>query len=364
MTKQLNRRKLLKTAALGTVAAAAGGGFAAPAIASGKRQWKMAMTYQKELPGLGKGAVRLAKRITDMSGGALEIKPYGGGELVPPFGVFDGVAQGTAEMGFSASYYWLSKNKSCAFFTAVPGGMTAFEMNGWLYFGGGIKLWHELYSQFGLIAFPAGQTGCQMGGWFNKKLNRPEDLKGLKMRMPGLGGEVFARLGGNPQNIPPQELFTSLQSGVIDGLEWVGPWNDMALGFHKIAKYYYGPGFHEGSATLELMLNKKAWDSLPKELQRIIKIACATENSLMHAEYQANNAAGFAQLQKEGKVEIRPYPNAVLKAFFDMSKQVQAETAAAGALEKKIYESYHNFQKQNMAMGDVTERAFMNGRAL
>ena len=189
------------------------------------------MTWQKSLPGLGTGAVRLANRITALSEGRLEVKPYGSGELVPAFGVFDAVAQGTAEMAHAAPYYWLNKNRASAFFCTVPGGLTAQEQNTWLYFGGGQKLWDELYSGFGLKSFPAGNTGSQMGGWFNREINQVEDLKGLKMRIPGLGGEVLNRLGGSSQTIPSQELFTAMQSGVIDALEWVGPWNDMALDF-------------------------------------------------------------------------------------------------------------------------------------
>ena len=172
-----------------------------------------------------------------------------------------------AHIGHSASYYWLNKNKAAAFFCVVPGGLTAQEQNGWLYFGGGKQLWDELYDPFGLIAFPAGNTGCQMGGWFNRELKSIKDIKGLKMRMPGLGGEVFSKLGGSAQVIPPQDLFTSMQSGLIDALEWVGPWNDISLGFHKVSKYYYGPAFHEAGPTLEFMVNKQEYNSLTDDLK-------------------------------------------------------------------------------------------------
>ncbi len=357
MTKT-DRRKFLA----GSAAALAASSFAKPAIASGNIEWKMVMTWQKTLPGLGTGAVRLAKRITSLSDGRLTVKPYGGGELVPALQVFDAVSQGTAEMGHCAPYYWLNKNRSTAFFCTVPGGLTAQEQNAWLYFGGGQQLWDELYAEFGLRAFPAGNTGAQMGGWFNREINSLEDIKGIKMRIPGLAGEVIDALGGSSQVIPSQELFTSLQSGVIDALEWVGPWNDIALGFHKAAKYYYGPGFHEGGPTLELMVNKKAFDALPKDLQTIVKAACATENILMEAEYYRNNVVSFQALKDKHKVDIRAFPDEVLKEFFTVSEQIVADTAKEGDINKRIYESYNDFRKASMDMGFVSEFAFLKGR--
>lgn len=359
----LGRREVLK-GALGAGAVAATGGFAAPAIAQGKRQWKMVMTWQTALPGLGTGAVRLAKRIQAMSDGELEVKYYGGGELVPPLGVFDAVSSGTAEMGHTAPYYWLSKNRSCAFFCTVPGGLTAQEQNAWLYFGGGLKLWHELYDQFGLIAFPAGNTGTQMGGWFKKELKTTEDLKGLKMRIPGLGGEVFAKLGGVPEVIPPQDLFTALESGRIDATEWVGPWNDISLGFFKAAKYYYGPGFHEGGPTLELMINKRAYAELPKHLQQVVKVACATENMLMESEYYYQNIQAMQELKKKHNVKVQRYPDEILKEFFRVSEEVVADTANLGDINRRIYESYKQFREQSMDSAGVLELGFMNGRML
>lgn len=370
MTKNnpIPRRQLLKSAAAAAAVVAAAGvtsakEVGAPAILSGKRQWKMVMTWQKLLPGLGTGAVRLAERITRLSEGRLEVKAYGGGELVPALEVFDAVSQGTAEMGHCAPYYWLNKSKATAFFCGVPGGLTFQEQNGWLYFGGGQKLWDELYAPFGLKSFPAGNTGCQMGGWFNRELKSKEDIKGLKMRIPGLGGEVFSRLGGSAQVIPPQELFTAMQSGVIDALEWVGPWNDLSLGFHRVSKYYYGPAFQEGAPTLELMVNKKAFDALPQDLQQIVKVACATENDVMTAEYHANNIHAFQRMKYEYKVDIRSYPKDLLKAFFLMSEDVAASVAEESPIAKKIYESYATYRKASIGLADVTERAFLNARA-
>lgn len=360
MAQPSNRRQFLKTAGLAGAAATFSG--AAPAIAQEKRVWKMVMTWQKALPGLGTGAVRLAERITRMSEGKLEIRVYGGGELVPALGCFDAVADGTAEMAHGAPYYWLSKNRSCAFFCGVPGGLTAQEQNAWLYFGDGLKLWHELYAQYGLIAFPAGNTGTQMGGWFKKPLHTLADLNGLKMRIPGLAGEVLARLGGNPQTIPGAEIFTALQSGVIDATEWVGPWNDMSLGFHKVAKHYYGPAFQEGGPTLELMLNRKAYLSLPDDLQNIIKVACATENMLMLSEFQYNNLRAFDELKKDTSVTIAPYPDEILKAFFSTAEEVVASTADLGDINKRIYQSYADFRKACVEHAPVMEYGFMRAR--
>lgn len=355
------RRRFLKTAALG-VGALAASSFPAPAIAKGLREWKMVMTWQKQLPGLGTGAVRLAERITRLSEGRLKVTPFGAGELVPAFGCFDAVAQGTAEMAHGGAYYWLSKNRSFAFFCAVPGGLTAQEHNAWLYFGDGLQLMHELYRPFGIISFPAGNTGTQMGGWYKKPLNSLADIEGLKMRIPGLAGEVFALLGGNPLNIPGSEIFTALQSGVIDATEWVGPWNDMALGFHKVAPYYYGPAFQEGGPMLDCMINLQAYESLPEELKQVVKTACATENQLMLSEFQFNNLRAFGELRKDKSVHIGTYPQDILSAFFNKSQEVLAETAELGAINRRIYESYAAFRTMAVENSPVSEYGFMRAR--
>jgi TRAP-type mannitol/chloroaromatic compound transport system substrate-binding protein len=357
---KLSRRNFFKKASLAGLSTAL---IPAYAISKPKNyEWKMIMTWQKTLPGLGTGAIRLAKRIEDLSSGRIKIKIFSGGELVPPTGIFDAVANGVAELGHTAPYYWLNKNKSCAFFCSVPGGLTSFEQNAWVYYGGGQRLWDELYGEFGLKSFLAGNTGTQMGGWFNKEINQVSDLKGLKVRMPGLAGEVLNRLGGTVQNIPPQELFSAIQSGVIDGLEWVGPWNDIALGFHKAAKYYYGPGFHEGGPALELMINKEVYDGLDSELQNIVKVAAAAENSLMASEFYANNLKTFAVFEKNFNVRPRVLPNEVLKQLFEISKEVVAETATESAISKKIYNSFNKFQKVSIETSGVTEYGFLHAR--
>ena len=258
-----SRRSFLRKAPLAASAALVACGQAqegnAPSIQTRKNfKWKMVTTWPKDFPGLGTGANRLAQTIGDMSGGQLEVKVYGAGELVPAMGVFDGVAGGTAEMGHASAYYWKGKHEATQFFSAVPFGLTAQEINGWLSYGGGQELWDELYAGFGLKAFPAGNTGVQMGGWFNREINALDDFSGLVMRMPGLGGEVLRRLDATVQNLPGGEIFQALKTGAIDATEWVGPYNDLAFGFHQAAKYYYWPGWHEPGTTMEAMINRTA----------------------------------------------------------------------------------------------------------
>jgi len=249
----------------------------------------MVTTWPKNFPGLGTGANDLAKLITEMTGGRLSVKVYGANELVPAFEVFDAVSRGTAQMGHGAAYYWKGKSEAAQFFSAVPFGLTAQEMNGWLYSGGGMELWQELYEPFGLIPAAAGNTGVQMAGWFNKQINSPADLKGLKMRIPGLGGEVLKRAGGTPVSLPGGEIFSSLKTGAIDATEWVGPYNDLAFGLHKAAKYYYYPGWQEPGTTLEALINKQAFEELTKDLQSIVLNACKVVNQQMLTEYTTRN---------------------------------------------------------------------------
>ncbi|MEJ6773496.1 MAG: TRAP transporter substrate-binding protein, partial [Porticoccaceae bacterium] len=213
--------------------------------------WKLVTTWPKNYPGLGTAPENFAKKVEAMSGGRLTIKVFGAGQLVPAFEVFDAVAQGTAQVGHGAAYYWTGKSKATSLFTAVPFGLNAQEMNGWLHYGGGLELWRELYAPFNLVPFAGGSTGVQMAGWFNREINSMEDIKGLKMRIPGLGGDVISRAGGVAVTIPGGELYTSMQTGVIDATEWVGPYNDLAFGFHQVAKYYYYPGWHEPGPILE-----------------------------------------------------------------------------------------------------------------
>ena len=344
----------------------AGSVVSAPAIAATgqKYKWKMVTTWPKNFPGLGTGANNLAKLITEMSGGRIELKVYGAKELVPAFEVFDAVSRGTAEMGHGAAYYWKGKTEAAQFFAAVPYGLTAQEMNGWLYHGGGMALWMKIYDRFNLVPAAAGNTGVQMGGWFNKEINSLQDLKGLKMRIPGLGGEVLKRAGGTPVNLPGSELYTSLQSGAIDATEWVGPYNDLAFGLYKAARYYYYPGWHEPGSTLEAMINKDAFSKLPKDLQSIVLNACKVVNQDMLAEYTARNNAALHTLVNKHKVDLRQFPDDVLAKLRQLSDEVVAEVAAKDKLTKEVYESFRTFRDQVMEWHKVSEQSYMRAREL
>jgi len=325
-------------------------------------KWKMVTTWPKNFPGLGTGANFLAERITQMSGGRIQVKVYGAKELVPAFEVFSAVSQGTAELGHGSAYYWKGKSEAAQFFSAVPFGLTADEMNAWLYHGGGMELWQETYQPFGLVPMAAGNTGVQMAGWFNKEINSVEDLRGLKMRIPGLGGEVLSRAGGTPVSLPGGELFTSLQSGAIDATEWVGPYNDLAFGFYKAARYYYYPGWHEPGTTLECMVNKAAFDALPDDLQAIMLNAARVANQDMLTEYIARNNQALRTLVDEHQVDVRQLPDSVLERLRELSDQVVAEIAAKDALSQRVHASFQAFREQVVQWSDISARAYLNAR--
>ena len=349
----MKRRELLRGAGVAAVATGLAACGAKPAGEAGaasteKFVWKMVTSWPTNFPGLGTGAARLAEMITATSGGRLTVKVYGAGELVPAFEVFDAVSRGTAEMGHSASYYWKGKAAAAPFFCAVPFGLNAQEMNGWLYEGGGLELWRELYAPFGLVPFPAGNTGVQMAGWFRKPLAALADLQGLKMRIPGLGGEVMARVGATPVNLPGAEIFSSLQSGAIDAAEWVGPYNDLAFGLHRAAKYCYYPGWQEPGPTLECMVNQAAYDTLPPDLREIVALCCRAVNDAMLAEYTARNQQALDVLVREH----------VLLALRRASDKVLEETAAADPLERRALDSMQAFRARAKAWHAVSEEAY------
>jgi TRAP-type mannitol/chloroaromatic compound transport system substrate-binding protein len=326
-------------------------------------KWKMVTTWPKNFPGLGTGANYLAELITAMSGGQIEVKVYGAKELVPAFEVFDAVSRGTAQLGHGAAYYWKGKSEAAQFFSAVPFGLTADEMNAWLYHGGGVQLWEETYAPFGLLPMATGNTGVQMAGWFNREINSVDDLKGLKMRIPGLGGEVLARAGGVPVSLPGGELFTSLQSGAIDATEWVGPYNDLAFGLYKAAKYYYYPGWHEPGTTLECIVNKQAFEALPEALQAIVRNAARVANQDLLAEYNARNNQALKTLVNEHHVDLRPLPDEVLQHLKKLSDEVVGEVAAKDEQSHRVYEAFKTFREQVTAWTNISERAYLNARA-
>lgn len=333
------------------------------AAESGKTyRWDLVTTWPKNFPGLGTAPENFAKQVAAMSNGQLTIKVHGAKELVPAMGVFDAVSSGAAQMGHGAAYYWKGKSSAAPFFTAVPFGLTAQEMNSWLHYGGGMELWRELYAKHNLVPFAGGNTGVQMAGWFNKEINSVEDLKGLKMRIPGIAGEVLQKLGGVPANIPGGEIFTSLQTGVIDATEWVGPYNDLTFGLHKAAKYYYYPGWHETGPALEFIVNKPAYDSLPTHLQAIVTAATRAVNQDMLDEYTARNNAALRELVEQHGVELRPLPEPVLAALQQASAEVIAEIIAKDPDAKRVYDSFNTFRENVKPYSEISEKAYLNIR--
>jgi TRAP-type mannitol/chloroaromatic compound transport system substrate-binding protein len=357
----MTRRHFIKAAAVSSLLAGTSL-LTINAQASRKIKWKMVTTWPKNFPGLGTGANDLAKLITQMSGGRLTVKVYGANELVPAFEVFDAVSRGTAQMGHGAAYYWKGKSEAAQFFSAVPFGLTAQEMNGWLYSGGGMKLWQELYEPFGLIPAAAGNTGVQMAGWFNKEIKSPADLKGLKMRIPGLGGEVLKRAGGTPVSLPGGEIFSSLKTGAIDATEWVGPYNDLAFGLHKAAKFYYYPGWHEPGTTLEALINKKAFEELPNDLQSIVLSACKVVNQQMLAEYTTRNQQALDTLVNKHHVKVKKLPDDVLAMLLKLSDEVVQEVAAKDKMAQKVYTSFKAYRNQVKKWTDISEKAYLQQR--
>ncbi len=356
-----SRRSFIKgSAALGAAAAA----FSAPAIAQGKRTLKMVTTWPKNLPGLGMAAEHVAKRINEATDGQLTVKVYAAGELVGAFDVFDAVSSGSADMYHGAEYYFQGKSPAFNFFSGVPFGLTSNEMNAWIYYGGGQQLWDELSAKFNLKPFMCANTGVQMGGWFNREINTIEDFKGLKIRMPGLGGEVLRRLGASVVSIPGGEIYTSLQQGVIDATEWVGPWNDMIFGFHKIAKFYYWPGFHEPGSTLALSINLDVWNSLSKSHQSIIQNACAAQNDITLAEFNANNSTALSILVEKHKIELRRFSDEIMTKIGAVSGEVMRETAQADDITRRVYESYLASRKNSMRWSQIAEENFWEARRL
>tara|TARA_R110002096_G_scaffold433650_1_gene652846 strand:- start:2050 stop:3180 length:1131 start_codon:yes stop_codon:yes gene_type:complete len=327
-------------------------------------KWKMVTTWPKNFPGLGMAAENFSTMVEKMSGGRLQIKVYGAGQLVPALETFDAVSQGTAEMGHGAAYYWKGKTRTSALFTSVPFGLNAQEMNGWLHYGGGMALWKELYEPFNLVPMAAGNTGVQMAGWFNREINSLEDLKGLKMRIPGIGGEVMSRVGVEAVNIPGGELYTSMQTGVIDATEWVGPYNDLAFGFHQVAKYYYYPGWHEPGPTLELIVNKQAFESLPSDLQAIVQGAARAINQDMLDDYTARNNSALDELINTHGVELRQLPDDVLAELNRITQQVLEEIASEDEGFKKVYESQKVFKEQAIKYHKISEQAYYRAREL
>lgn len=358
----MERRSFLKTAGLG-----AAGVVAAPFVNTASAQetisWNMVTSWPKNFPALGTGANDLAARVERMSGGRMRIKVHGAGEMVPALEVFDAVAQGTAEMGHSASYYWRGKLAASQFFTAVPFGMTTTETNAWLYYGDGQKLWDELYAPHNLKPFAVGNTGTQMAGWFKKEIHSLEDMQGLKLRLPGLAGEAMSGIGVSTLTIPGSEIFTSLQTGVLDAADWVGPYNDLAFGLHQVADYYYTSAWNEPSAVLEGTVNLDAWHALPDDLKAVVTEAAAASNLAMISEFALRNAEALKTLVEEHGVQLRVFPEDVLEALYESSRKVIQQQVASDPESARIFASYQAFQNQLRGFTDVGEFAYLKARA-
>ncbi|ABA57117.1 TRAP dicarboxylate transporter- DctP subunit [Nitrosococcus oceani ATCC 19707] len=321
-------------------------------------RWRMVTTWPPGFPVLQEGAERFAHNIKTMSGGRLNIKVFAGGELIPPLQTFEAVSQGAVHMGHGSAYYWAGRIPAAQFFSTVPFGMTVKGMNTWLYEGGGLKLWREIYAPYHVIPFPLGNTGVQMGGWFNKKIKSTEDLEGLKMRIPGLGGKVFAKAGGNPVLLAGAEVYTALERNTIDATEWIAPFHDLRLGLNRAAQYYYYPGWHEPGAVLELTINKKAWQSLPEDLQAIISTAAQAENLRMSSEMEARNAQALRELQAQTHTRILAFPDDVLTKLRQLTQQMLAEHAASDPQFKQVYEAYSAFREKFSTWDAISERAY------
>lgn len=362
VTRTIDRRGFVRTAGIGLAATASA--FPMPAIAQGVREFRMVTTWPRGLTGLGRSAERVAHKIAALSGGRIQVKVFAANEMVGAFESFDAVSSGLADMYHGAEYYWEARSPAFSYFAAVPFGFTAAEMNAWVYFGGGQALWDALSAGFGLKPFMCGNTGAQMGGWFTKEVTSVGSFQGLRYRMPGLGGEVLRRVGAVVVNLPGGEIIPSLRSGAIDASEWIGPWDDMALGLHQAAPYYYYPGFHEPGTALSLVVNKKLWDSLGSTERSYIETAAVAENSNMLAEYNANNAAALGRLVDDPAIKIRRFDDSIVQLFNKITGEVLADASRKDDMTRRIHDSFMSFRAAAVRWADISERAYLNARAL
>ncbi|MBI5163238.1 MAG: TRAP transporter substrate-binding protein [Magnetospirillum sp.] len=353
----MQRRKFLTTGGLGLAATA----VAAPAIAQAlpEVKWRMASSFPKSLDTIYGGGDYVARRVAEMTDGKFQIRVFAAGEIVPALQVLDAVQAGTVECGHTVSYYYVGKDKTFAFEGALPFGLNTRQNLAWLYHGGGNELLREFYKAYNVINFPCGNTGAQMGGWFRKEIKSLKDLSGLKMRIAGIAGEVMARLGVVPQQLGGPDIYPALEKGTIDAAEWVGPYDDEKLGFYKVAKYYYYPGFWEGGPTISAFVNQQQWDALPKPYKAAFEAACAEATLDMIAKYDVQNIMGLKRLQAGGAI-LRPFPKEVLVAAQTQAFQLYAEIAASNPRFAKIYAPWLTFRDQIHSWWKVAESNFDN----
>jgi TRAP-type mannitol/chloroaromatic compound transport system substrate-binding protein len=359
MENDMTTRRTFVTAAGATLA----GAVAAPSVARAQTvKWRMVTSWPKRLPGPGMSAERIADRVRALSGGRLDISVSAAGEVVPAFEVLDAVGNGVADIGHTASFYWQGKMPAAAFFTTVPFGLTPGEHVAWIDAGGGQALWDELYAPFGVKPFMGGNTGVCMGGWFRREVKSLADMRGLKLRSLGLGGEVYRRLGVTPQTTPPAEILVSLQSGVIDGAEFVGPGTDIALGLYRVAPFYYYPGFNKPNGTGECIVSLKVWNTLSDELKAVITHACATEANYALAEMERLNAQALAALVDEHKVKLSAFPEDLIAAARKQASDVLGELAGKSAITGKVHASYAAFRERTAAWSRISIESVLRAR--
>lgn len=319
--------------------------------------WKMTTTWPPNFPIMGEACQLFADMVAKMSAGRLQIRVYGGGELAPPLEAFEVVRSGAVEMASSASYYWAGKITAAPLFSSVPFGMNAQQLMCWIITGGGQELWDEMYKPHNIKPLLGGNTGVQMGGWFNKPIEKLADLKGLKMRIPGLGGKVLEKAGGSPVLLAGSELYTGLERGIIDAAEWIGPYHDTLMGFHEIARYYYAPGWQETGTALEYIINLEAYNQLPEDLQTILQAAAAQSYIWSLARMEAANANAFAELKQKGVV-VKNFPPSVLRQLRAYSEQVLTELTAKDDFAARVYESYQNFRRPMVDYSAISEKMY------
>ncbi len=320
--------------------------------------WKMVTTWPANFPIFQEGAEKFADDVRVMSDGRLDILVFAGGELVPALQAFDAVSQGAVEMAHGSPYYWAGKVPEAQFFSTVPFGMTVRGMQAWLYHGGGLELWREIYKPYNIYPMPMGNTGIQMGGWFNKKINSVADLKGLRMRIPGLGGKVLKKAGGNPVLMSGGEIYTALERGIIDATEWVGPFHDLRLGLNRAARYYYYPGWHEPGTEFELMINAAAWQKLPVDLKRIVETAAAANSDWIYSSMEYHNSQALQELKAKHNVEVLEFPADVMAELKSLTEVTLNEEAENDPKFKHVYGAYRQFQNSYEEWAEMTEAAY------
>ncbi|MBT2333931.1 TRAP transporter substrate-binding protein DctP [Variovorax paradoxus] len=351
----MDRRSLIKNAGIAGVLAA---GIAPAVHAQAAVRWRLASSFPKSLDTIYGGAEVFAKTVKAMSGGKFEISVHAGGELMPPFGVVDGVQNGSVEMCHTVPYYFYGKNPAFALGSAIPFGLNSRQMTAWMMHGNGRKLMNEFYAKYNMVSFAGGNTGCQMGGWFRKEIKSVADFKGMKMRLGGgLIGEVMQKLGAVPQSLPGGEIYQALEKGTIDAAEWVGPYDDQKLGFNKVAPFYYYPGWWEGGPEVDFFINQKALDGLSAENKAIVEAAAAVASSDMLAKYDALNPVALKQLVA-AKTKVLPFTQAMMEAAYKASLEVYAENDAKSPEWKKIYADFRNFQRDQVLWFRFAESRF------